>query len=504
MEAKKIKSSKKLTDRECMELAIEEMKKSKDERRTDEKVNPKVGAILLTKDGKFLDGAHRGELRDGDHAEFTVLERKHRHEDLTDCILYATLEPCAPGARKHPKLACAQRIINARIKKVWVGIEDPDLTVDRKGIKYLQDNGVEVEMFDEDLQNVIRDVNKDFISNARERAKLLEEKIEVKLNDLENELDAFQLDDFLPDALNKYKEKSGIKYNVGSEDFSRLLLQQGFLARDERNHIFPTGNGLRLFGKNPSHAFPNSIVKLSFKRNDKEPQIEDLKDCLVLLPDQIESWLKDNLEKTIKRSNFERSEVYEIPIEALREAVLNALVHSDYSIQGGKVSIEIDDNKIVIKSLGLPVSPVKLEDLQNFSASSLSRNPKIMFVFDELKFTESRGIGMTTFNSMPKKYHLPKPSIKYNNPYLIITFFRNDLWLLELIGKEKYDKLNDEEKKYLIYIYNIKNFKREDFEKEFDLEKRTALRYLDRFRESDLDLIWTVNKGKSTTYKANF
>ena len=53
-------------------------------------------------------------------------------------------------------MSCAERIVLARIKEVWVGIEDPDPTVDRKGIKYLQDCGVTVHMFDRDLQETIR------------------------------------------------------------------------------------------------------------------------------------------------------------------------------------------------------------------------------------------------------------------------------------------------------------------------------------------------------------
>ena len=98
---------------------------------------PKVGAVLLKPDGT-IETAYRGELREGDHAEFTLLERKNRASHLEGSILFATLEPCAPDARKAPKLGCAERIVLARIKKVWIGIQDPDPMVDRKGILYLQ------------------------------------------------------------------------------------------------------------------------------------------------------------------------------------------------------------------------------------------------------------------------------------------------------------------------------------------------------------------------------
>ncbi|MBM3292672.1 hypothetical protein FJY84_08345, partial [Candidatus Bathyarchaeota archaeon] len=154
--------------RKYMEMAIEVMKKSVQEPRSD-KICPKVGTVLVMSDGS-VHTAYRGELRYGDHAEFTLLERKNRHNDLTGSVLFSTLEPCAPGSRCEPKMACAERIVLARIKKVWIGLEDPDPTVDRKGIKYLQNNNVEVNMFDQDLQKIIEKENHDFLIQAKNRA----------------------------------------------------------------------------------------------------------------------------------------------------------------------------------------------------------------------------------------------------------------------------------------------------------------------------------------------
>lgn len=151
-----------------MEMAIETMKKSVHEPRPD-KTSPKVGAVLIMPDGSVHTAA-RGELRHGDHAEFTLLERKHRNTNLTGSVLFCTLEPCAPGSRRHPKLSCAERIVLARVKEVWIGLEDIDPMVDRKGIKYLQDKGIKVHMFDRDLQQIIEKENRDFLLQAKERA----------------------------------------------------------------------------------------------------------------------------------------------------------------------------------------------------------------------------------------------------------------------------------------------------------------------------------------------
>src|ERR1700730_5224712 len=97
-----------------IELAIEVMRQSVHEPRTDDKASPKVGAVLYKHDG-IIETACRGELRYGDHAECTLLERKNRDNKLDESILFATLEPCAPGSRHPPKLGCAERIVLARI-----------------------------------------------------------------------------------------------------------------------------------------------------------------------------------------------------------------------------------------------------------------------------------------------------------------------------------------------------------------------------------------------------
>ncbi|MBU0878285.1 MAG: hypothetical protein KJ569_03875 [Candidatus Omnitrophica bacterium] len=62
--------------RKFMELAIEVMRQSVFEPRPDGKITPKVGVVLVKKDGT-VETAYRGELRHGDHAEFTLLERKN-------------------------------------------------------------------------------------------------------------------------------------------------------------------------------------------------------------------------------------------------------------------------------------------------------------------------------------------------------------------------------------------------------------------------------------------
>jgi ATP-dependent DNA helicase RecG len=77
------------TSRYYMLLAIEAMHKSHAEPRSDKKISPMVGAVLVKPDGT-IESAYRGELRHGDHAEFTLLERKNRSARLDGSILFNT------------------------------------------------------------------------------------------------------------------------------------------------------------------------------------------------------------------------------------------------------------------------------------------------------------------------------------------------------------------------------------------------------------------------------
>lgn len=484
--------------RKFMLLAIEEMKKSVSEPRKD-KTNPNVGAVLVSSKGTLIDSAHRGEMRLGDHAEYTLLERKHRSANVSGHYLFATLEPCAPGARKHPKLGCAERIVNARIKKVWIGIEDPDPTVDRKGIQYLLDSGIEVEMFDEDLQEIIIKENRTFLSQAKKRVITGKVNKLESLTPLEDMISNATLDEFSPDALKHYISRANIKVNSESKEFKSLLERQQFIQRDSKAKKYrPTGLGILLFGKDPSQRFPQAVFKVQARHGSNEPELHDFSDALVLIPDKIEEWLKRTLSSTISRKAFARTISYSYPIEVLREATMNALVHRDYDIKGAKSYFEINNEAIVVKSPGLPVAPIQMKDFQAFKAPSLSRNPKIMSVFSKMGFVEERGMGMLEMKSLPVKHQLPKPKVSWHPPFLTITFSRSDTLLESITDSNKIGKLNEEERLGIIFVRDSGEVSRSDYAKHFGFNIKKAQRHLAKFL--DLEIVKSKGKSRMTKY----
>ena len=478
--------------RNYMLKAIEIMNQSIQEPRSD-KVSPKVGALLLKPTGE-IDTAFRGELRQGDHAEFTLLERKNRAISLDGSILFATLEPCAPGARKHPKLSCAERIVNARIKKVWIGIEDPDPTVDRKGIKYLIDNGVEVEMFDADLQEIIREANKQFIKEAEERAKNpKQEKPALILSPKEKAASNTVLEDLSFSDIENFLKMAKLDVDVNSPIFNRVFSQLGLLE-EKGNELIPTGLGMLLFGKRPQLLYPNALIRATYKTAGRGEEIHTTEGALVNQANDIIEWYEKHIGKQIDRSEAQRKTIYDYPKDVIRESLINAIVHRDYDLEGSPIYFEINDKAIIIKSPGSPVEPIKIEQIQELNAPSLSRNPKIMYVFEQMDLVEQRGLGFQTINELPVKYNLPLPVVTFENPYIVFTFPRNMEDLKEISGNDKLKTLNADELKGYNYISQVKKVTRKEYENQFGYDTKKAERHLRRMTELGL-----INKKGSST-----
>lgn len=99
--------------------------------------NPLVGAVIV-KDSKIIgEGYHK--VYGGHHAEVNAF--LNATEDVKGATMYITLEPCSHYGKTPP---CANTIVEKEISKVIIGLKDPNPIVAGKGIKILQDAGIEV------------------------------------------------------------------------------------------------------------------------------------------------------------------------------------------------------------------------------------------------------------------------------------------------------------------------------------------------------------------------
>ena len=122
-----------MTDQEYMLRAIQLAKKGEGWTNP----NPMVGAVIV-KDGQIIgEGYHKkyGEL----HAERNAIASLT--ESAEGAVLYVTLEPCCHHGKTPP---CTEAILEQKIQKVVIGSRDPNPKVSGKGIKMLQEAGIEV------------------------------------------------------------------------------------------------------------------------------------------------------------------------------------------------------------------------------------------------------------------------------------------------------------------------------------------------------------------------
>lgn len=139
------------------------------------------------------------------------------------------------------------------------------------------------------------------------------------------------LNDFSPEALEQYRTIAGIKEAIGSEVFNRRLVQQGLLQFDGKKFV-PSGFGLLLFGKSPRDVMPQAgLLGTIYRADGTKDRPRNFDGPQVLVPEQALKWLRDKLPDPIDRSEARRQEANRFFFALVREGVVNALVHRDYS-----------------------------------------------------------------------------------------------------------------------------------------------------------------------------
>jgi pyrimidine deaminase RibD-like protein/NTP pyrophosphatase (non-canonical NTP hydrolase) len=155
-------------DTKYMKLALEAARNCKSE---DGKISPLVGAVVVLRNGQIVE-SYRGEISEGEHAEYTALERKLKNEVVAGATVYTTLEPCT--SRHGPKIPCAERLIERKVSRVVIGMVDPNPTISGKGIRRLREANITIDMFEESITKEIEELNREFTRDQKKRQSLPE------------------------------------------------------------------------------------------------------------------------------------------------------------------------------------------------------------------------------------------------------------------------------------------------------------------------------------------
>ena len=152
------------------------------------------------------------------------------------------------------------------------------------------------------------------------------------------------------------------------------------------------------------------------------------------IPDMLDealAFVRKNLRiKTIiDPLNGKRQDLFEYPMTAIREILLNALVHRDYSVhtEGMPIQLQIFSNRIEITNPGGLYGRITLDQLGKVQPDT--RNPVLATMLETLKITENRYSGIPTVRLEMEKYGLPMPQFENYHGNFKVTLFgeRNNM-----------------------------------------------------------------------------
>ena len=186
----------------------------------------------------------------------------------------------------------------------------------------------------------------------------------------------------------EYKERTG-------KDFEEKDLKSFGLVNDENNLTIAGALFADYYQVYQSRVFCtrwNGLTKAS-GRIEALDDVEFEGNIIYLLKASLD-FVKRNSKKMWKKGPVYRIEYPEYPERAVQEALVNALIHRDYSVVGSEVHVDIYDDRLEIYSPGGMYDGTFVQDLNPLNVSSTRRNPIIADVFARMDLMERRGSGL--------------------------------------------------------------------------------------------------------------
>ena len=233
-----------------------------------------------------------------------------------------------------------------------------------------------------------------------------------------------------------------------------------------------TNAAILLFGKNPQRFFIQSETRCARFKGAKPLEFIDMKVFGGNIIDQMEDaveFVKEHIKLHAKIVGMERVERWEYPIDAIREAITNAICHRDYEISAN-VQVRIFDDRIEIWGCGHLPEPLTVEDLKQRHRSIL-RNPLVGKCFFWIKFIEQWGTGTNRIIDACLDYGLPEPVFEELSGSLVVTLRKG---ITEELLREK--GLNERQIKAVSYIREKGGITNKEYQVLFDVSRITATR----------------------------
>jgi ATP-dependent DNA helicase RecG len=206
------------------------------------------------------------------------------------------------------------------------------------------------------------------------------------------------------------------------EDPMGLLQRRGCVVRQgDAGALAPTNAGLLLFARRVEARYPQAEITLvHYRGRDMADAFEreDLRDTLVEAVRRAERWLMEHMRKGSRMVGLERHDWTQFPPGAVREALVNAVAHRDYSVRGEGVRVSLFSDRLEVYSPGRLPGHVTLE---NLVAERYSRNESLVQVLADYGLIERLGYGIDRMLRQMEDAGLPPPSFRETAAGFLVT-----------------------------------------------------------------------------------
>ena len=189
-----------------------------------------------------------------------------------------------------------------------------------------------------------------------------------------------------------------------------------------QGRMAPTIGGILLFGKSRFTHFPDAWIQAGRFAGTDRRRIVDSTEVRTYLPGspaEAIAFLRKHLQREAVIGALKRTDRWTLPDVAIREAVMNAIIHADYSQRGAPIRIALFDDRLEVENPGLLPFGLPIEEMQK--GSSRVRNRVIGRVFQELGLVEQWGSGIQRMTAACRDHGLDPPLFEEIGTHFRVT-----------------------------------------------------------------------------------
>ncbi|MEZ4677255.1 MAG: ATP-binding protein [Caldilineaceae bacterium] len=242
------------------------------------------------------------------------------------------------------------------------------------------------------------------------------------------------------------------------EEVLDVLQTRGCVTPNEQGAVVPTNAGILLFGQRPQRFLRNAefiCVRYAGSNMSDEFVRQDIGGTLTEQARQAEAFVVSNMRRGMRITGLTREDTTEYPLAVVREAIVNAIAHRDYSIRGEGVRLLMYGDRMEIYSPGRLPGHVTLENLKD---ERYSRNEAIVAVLSDFGYIERLGYGIDRMIATMQSAGLPEPVFEETAAGFRVTLYSTSEEPLDAEPEPPqlpHDFLNERQERALAHIRQL-------------------------------------------------